>query len=112
MQAFSTSLSIDPKWHEDLLEICNEVNLELKSLYLWYHTKLNIECMSSGNVPDDGIMGKVLGLFLNHDGNEIKMRVAVDYTALHDATLFTIRPVARVDEETGFELLGFSVFPK
>jgi hypothetical protein len=111
MQAFSTSLSIDPHWNDDLLEICNEVNLELKSLYLWYHTKMNIECMSSGKVPDDGVMGKVLGVFLNHDGIEIKMRLAVDYTAVHDASLFTIHPVARVSE-SGFELLGFSVFPK
>ena len=111
MQAFSTSLSIDPKWHEDLLEICNEVNLELKSLYLWYHTKLNIECMSSGNVPDDGVMGKVLGLFVDLDGTEIKMRLAVDYTALHDPDLFMIRPVTGITKN-GFTLLGFSVFPK
>lgn len=112
MQAFSTSLSIDPRWYNELLEICNEVNLELKSLYLWYHTKLNIECMSSGQLPDDGVMGKVLGLFVDLDGTEIKMRLAVDYTALHDADLFTVHPIARVSESHGFELLGFSVFPK
>ncbi len=111
MQAFSTSLSIDPRWYNELLEICNEVNLELKSLYLWYHTKLNIEFMTSGQLPEDGVMGKVLGLFIERDTTLVKMRVAVDYTALHDPDLFMIRPVTGITKN-GFTLLGFSVFPK
>lgn len=111
MHAFSTSLSIDPRWYNELLEICNEVNLELKSLYLWYHTKLNIECMTSGQLPEDGVMGRVLGLFIERDTTLVKMRVAVDYTALHDPDLFMIRPVTGITKN-GFTLLGFSVFPK
>jgi hypothetical protein len=39
------------------------------------------------------------------------MRVAVDYTALHDPDLFMIRPVTGITKN-GFTLLGFSVFPK
>ena len=111
MHAFSASMSLVPEWYESLLEFSNDINLELKSLYLWYHTKLDIDKMRTGELPEDGIMGRVLGLFIERDTTLVKMSVAVDYTALHDPDLFMIRPVTGITKN-GFTLLGFSVFPK
>lgn len=111
MHAFSASMSLQPEWYESLLELTNEINLELKSIYLWYHTKLDTDKMCTGELPEDGVMGRVLGLFVEQEQSLIKMRVAVDYTAIHDPDLFMIRPVTGITKK-GFTLLGFSVFPK
>ena len=55
MHAFSASMSLAPEWYESLLEFSNDINLELKSLYLWYHTKLDIDKMCTGELPEDGL---------------------------------------------------------